>query len=80
MLVENVTQAVARDVLAEALTRLEATGRYHPVLSVHDEIISESSSKQSSAAVYEAIVTKNPDWSLGLPIAAEGWRGMRYKK
>src|ERR1035437_3628929 len=80
MLVENVTQAVARDVLAEALTRLEATGRYHPVLSVHDEIISESSSKQSSVAVYEAIVTKNPGWANGLPIACEGWRGTRYRK
>src|ERR1035437_6250244 len=80
MLVENVTQAVARDVLAEALTRLEATGRYHPVLSMHDEIISESSSKQSSVAVYEAIVTKNPGWANGLPIACEGWRGTRYRK
>ena len=80
MLVENVTQAVARDVLAEALTRLEATGRYHPVLSVHDEIISESSSKQSSVAAYEAIVTKNPGWANGLPIACEGWRGTRYRK
>src|ERR1035437_7603074 len=80
MLVENVTQAVARDVLAEALTRLEATGRYRRVLSVHDEIISESSSKQSSAAVYEAIVTKNPEWAGGLPIAAESWHGTRYRK
>jgi DNA polymerase len=79
-LVENVTQAVARDVLAEALTRLEATGRYRPVLSVHDEIIAESSSKQSSVAAYEAIVTKNPGWADGLPIAAEAWHGTRYRK
>jgi DNA polymerase len=80
LLTENVVQAIARDILAEALTRLEATGRYRPVLSIHDEIISESSSKQSSVAAYEAIITKNPAWGVGLPIAAEAWQGKRYHK
>src|ERR1035437_2829413 len=80
MLVENVTQAVARDVLAEALTRLDATGTYHPVLSVHDEILSEASLDEGSVAEYEALVTESPVWGDGLPLAAEAWTGMRYRK
>ena len=80
LLTENVTQAVARDVLAEALTRLEASDTYRPVLSIHDEIVSEASSTEGSIAEYEAIVTENPDWSNGLPIAGETWHGTRYRK
>ena len=80
LLTENVVQSVARDILAEALTRLEASGVYRPVLSVHDEAISEASLKEGSDAEYEALITKNPGWSLGLPIAAESWHGTRYRK
>jgi len=80
LLTENVTQACARDILAEALTRLEASGTYRPVLSIHDEIVSEASLKEGSVAEYEALVTENPDWADGLPIAGETWHGTRYRK
>jgi DNA polymerase len=80
LLTENVTQACARDVLAEALTRLEASGIYRPVLSIHDEIVSEASLKEGSDAKYEALITQNPPWSSGLPIATEVWHGTRYRK
>jgi DNA polymerase len=42
LLVENITQAVARDIMAEALLRVAQTHVYEPVLSVHDELIAEA--------------------------------------
>lgn len=80
-LVENVTQAVARDLLAEAMLRLDAAGA-SIVLHVHDEILAEIKSGQPPAAVkeYERIVQEVPTLATGLPIAAKAWRGKRYQK
>lgn len=72
---ENVTQAVARDVLAEALVRLEARG-YPVVGHVHDEVLVEGSDVPGVTAV----MTESPPWAGGLPIAAEGDTCDRYRK
>src|ERR1035437_4211330 len=80
MLVENVTQACARDVLAEALTRLEATGRYRRVLSIHDECIAEAKQDRGNLKEFTNVITEGPPWAVGLPIAADSWTGTRYKK
>src|SRR5690606_10583054 len=72
---ENVTQAVARDVLAEALVRLEARG-YPVVGHVHDEVLVEGSDVPGVTAV----MTESPPWADGLPIAAEGFTCDRYRK
>ena len=42
LLVENITQAVARDIMAEAMLRCAESGVYDPILSVHDELIAEA--------------------------------------
>ncbi len=79
MLVENITQAVARDIMAEAMTRCEKDGHFKPVLTVHDEIVAEGKPGQS-VQEFGRLVATNPDWSIGLPIATEEWSGSRYHK
>jgi DNA polymerase len=76
--IENVVQAIARDVLAEAILRLEAAG-YPIVLHVHDEIVAEVPEGFGSEAEFVKIMTQNPAWALTLPIAAEAWTGRRFR-
>jgi hypothetical protein len=78
-LVENACQAVARDVLADALLGLEAWG-YQTVLTVHDEIVAESSERSGTAEHFSELMTVLPDWADGLPLVAEGYEDRRYRK
>lgn len=78
-LVENIVQAVARDLMADAMLRAEERG-YTPVLSVHDEVIAEVPSGYGSVKDFEDIIAEVPAWATGCPVKAEGWRGERYKK
>jgi DNA polymerase len=80
LLVENITQAVARDILAEALLRCEASGVYSPVLSVHDEVLCEAPLGAGSTENYVALLTQPPTWAPDLPIAAQGFSATRYCK
>jgi DNA polymerase len=80
LLVENVVQAVSRDLMAAALQRCEESGVYTPVLSVHDEIIAEAPLGQGSVAEFEGLLMTVPTWAIGCPISAVGWRGLRYRK
>lgn len=74
-LTENVTQATARDLLAEALIRMDAAGV--PVVAhVHDEIVAETEDSE----IVVKLMTENPRWATGLPIGAEGFVTERYRK
>lgn len=75
-LVENATQAIARDVLTDALIALEAKG-YAPVGHVHDEILVEGLHPVEEVS---AIMTSSSPWAQGLPLAAEGYQCPRYRK
>lgn len=78
--VENITQAVARDILAEALLRSEQQG-YPLVAHVHDEIIAEvPDTADYSIADLDAILTTVPTWATDLPLAAKGDEMYRYRK
>jgi len=76
-LVENAVQATARDIMAEAMLRVEAAG-YPVVLTVHDEIVSETRDREVEE--FQMLMETPPAWADGFPIAAKAWMGPRYKK
>lgn len=85
-IVENITQAVARDVLAANLARVESEG-FQIVLSVHDELITEALDvgdwcycMNLSADRLAALMATPPAWAKDLPLAAAGFESYRYKK
>lgn len=79
-LVENITQAAARDVLAAAMPRIEQAG-YRIVLTVHDEVICEAPDMPGfSPGRLSALLAANPPWAEGLPLAAAGFESPRYRK
>lgn len=80
-LVENVVQAIARDILAEGLRRACADPGLEVVGSVHDEIICMAD--QDDAGALERLLghmTAVPAWADGLPLKAAGWTGGVYRK
>lgn len=79
-LVENCTQALCRDLLANALLNVEANG-YPIVLHVHDEIICETpDSPEYNVAELERLMCELPEWAEGFPLVAEGAEMKRYAK
>jgi DNA polymerase len=76
---ENVVQAIARDLLAAAVLRLETAG-YSIVLHVHDEIVAEVPNGIGSVDELQRIITTVPRWAEGLPIAAKVRNGPRFAK
>src|SRR5690606_24754780 len=78
-LTENVVQATARDVMAQAMLRLEEAG-YPPVLSVHDEVVADVPDGHGSLDDFLAILRKSPSWAHDLHLEVEGWEGERYRK
>jgi DNA polymerase len=73
---ENIVQATARDLLADAMLRLDAAG-LRPILSVHDEVVLETPHVIEKAT---EIMTSPPSWAADLPLAAKLFRGLRYMK
>lgn len=78
-LVENITQAVARDLLRDAMLRLETEG-FSLVSHVHDEVIVDNPGNEDNVHEIEKLMADNPLWASGLPLAAEGFKTFRYKK
>lgn len=79
VLLENIVQATARDILAEAIVRVEAAG-YPVVLHVHDEIVTEPKIGFGSIGEFSTLMSVVPAWAAGMPIAAAGYEAERYRK
>ena len=78
-LVENVTQATARDLLAEAMWRMEKNG-LGIVGHVHDEVILEVPKDSITVEEVVRMMSINPSWANGLPLNAAGYKGDYYFK
>lgn len=79
-IVHNCTQAVARDVLFASMPSIEAEG-YEIVLSVHDELLTETPDTEAyNHERLAALMSAVPDWAPGLPLAAAGFETTRYRK
>ena len=78
--VENVTQAVARDVLSANLHLIESAG-YSIVTTVHDEVVTLCPDEEKyNAPALSALLSTQPSWAEGLPLDAKGFEGQRYSK
>jgi DNA polymerase len=79
-LIENATQAFARDILAYNMPAIEAKG-YQIVLSVHDELLTETpDSEEFNADELGQMMSIAPPWAKGIPLAAAGFETARYRK
>jgi DNA polymerase len=79
-LVENITQATARDLMAGAMVKAEDEGKYEVIMSVHDELVCEVDEGTGDVREFEELMAFTPGWAHGCPVEAEGWIGKRYRK
>jgi DNA polymerase len=79
-LVENYDQASSRDLLAEAMLRIDEMDEFDLLLSIHDEVIAEGAIGTCAVEEFEAIMSEVPVWAPNMPITAEGWIGPRLRK
>jgi DNA polymerase len=77
--VENIVQATARDILAEAMQRLHKAG-YKITMHVHDEVVLEVPDGKSSVEDVADIMGIAPSWAEGLNLRADGYECIFYKK
>ncbi len=78
-LVENIVQGTARDLLAEAMLRVEKKG-YPIVMHCHDEIIAEVPEGCGSVDEMCEVMAVQPEWAEGLPLRADGYQCPFYQK
>jgi len=78
ILVENLSQATARDIFGECILRMEAEG-FPVIWTVHDEVIAEVPEDTSTDDVHRAFA-QPPDWLPDFPFEAEGGLTDHYTK
>lgn len=76
-LVENATQAIARDILCEAMRRMESKG-LRIVAHVHDEVIIEAPKDQYTVDEVCSIMNQRPAWGRDIPLSSAGYKGIDY--
>jgi DNA polymerase len=81
-LFQSAVQATARDLLADAIVRLEPHSNIKIDMLCHDEILCEVKEEdaQSAQTIISDIMSNAPEWAEGLPLASEGWTNKRYQK
>lgn len=76
--VENIIQAIGRDLLTHALVNVERAG-FRTVTHVHDEIVTETTGGLTVERL-SSLMCDLPKWAEGLPIQAAGYTTQRYRK
>lgn len=76
--VENIIQALGRDLLTHALVNVERAG-FRTVTHVHDEIVTETTGGLTVERL-SSLMCDIPDWAEGLPVEAAGYTTQRYRK
>ncbi len=76
---ENICQGIARDVLADAMKRIDKAG-YEIVLHAHDEVLCECLLNFGSTQELADLLSHAEPWMAGLPLNAKGWDDARYVK
>lgn len=81
LLAENLSQALAREIFADMLLRIEEAG-VKIIFHVHDEFIIEADEKEADKTLETVIesMSKAPEWIPDIPLAAEGKILDRYEK
>lgn len=86
LLIENIAQATARDILAEQLVNVdrELDEKYLGWVmgSVHDELLAalKEGNEDEAFSIMERNMSKAPEWAIGLPLANEGGYAKEYSK
>jgi DNA polymerase len=78
-LVENVTQAVARDLLAAATVRVDRHPDYELVMHVHDSLVAEVEAGAGDVEEFCRLISRLPPWAEGLPLVSHGYRDTRFR-
>lgn len=81
-LVENITQAIARDCLCDTMMRIYYDAGLPILMHIHDEVVSEAPDEQAENALkmmYD-IMAVGPTWAKGLPLQGDGYISKYYKK
>ncbi|MFL0197364.1 DNA polymerase [Clostridium sp. WILCCON 0269] len=78
-LVENITQAIARDCLAESIKKLSKIG-YKVIFHVHDEVVIDCLEEYADLGQVCNIMSQPIAWAPGLPLNADGFVAKFYKK
>ena len=78
---ENITQAVARDVMAEGMYKL-SRNNFDMLMTVHDEVVAEEKEEQADNRlnIGSGLLEQRPAWAKGLPLAVDAFASRRYKK
>lgn len=75
-LVENIVQAIARDVMADRMLALDEK-KFALVLTVHDEVVSKDDGRMDE---FKQTMRQTPKWAQGLPLDVEVFQCLRYRK
>lgn len=76
---ENITQAMSRDIMADAMLRLDAAG-FRLNFTVHDEIVADDDVERDRIEEFTNLLTEVPAYAAGLPLDVEAFRCSRYRK
>ena len=77
-IVQQATQATARDIMVEAMLRLAKIGMI-PVLTIHDEILVDCPDSDRYSE-FQKVMEVPPEWGLDIPLKVGAWKGKRFRK